>query len=66
MESTLYYSTNVISSIYETRLFVCFILFCNYEIHQTEMLQIMLLVSLESFQGKGVHWLSFMVFGVVV
>jgi len=30
------------------------------------MLQIMLFVSLESFQGGGVHWLGFMAFGLVV
>jgi hypothetical protein len=30
------------------------------------MLQIAFLVSLESSQGKQVHWLGFMVFGLVV
>jgi hypothetical protein len=30
-----------------------FVLFCSYEIHQTGMLQIMLLVSLESSQPIG-------------
>jgi hypothetical protein len=30
------------------------------------MLQIMFLVSLESFQGGGVHQLGFMAFGLVV
>jgi hypothetical protein len=29
-------------------LFVCFVLFCTYEIHRTGMLQIVFLVSLES------------------
>jgi hypothetical protein len=41
-------------------------LFCSYEIHQTRMLQIMFLVSLESSQGGGVHGLSSMTFGLVV
>jgi hypothetical protein len=30
------------------------------------MLQIMFLVSLESSQGGGVHWLGFMAFGLEV
>ncbi len=30
----------------------CFILYCNYEIHQTRMLQIMFLTSLESSQQE--------------
>jgi hypothetical protein len=36
------------------------------EIHQTKMLQIVFLVSLESSQGGGVHRLGFMAFGLVV
>jgi hypothetical protein len=47
--------------------FVC--LFCfvfTYEIHQTGMLQIAFLVSLESFQGGGVHRLGFMAIGLAV
>jgi hypothetical protein len=43
-----------------------FVLFCSYEIHQTGMLQIMFLVSLES-SGRGVvHGLSSMTFGLAV
>jgi hypothetical protein len=44
------------------------VLFCLhlYEIHQTGMLQIMFLVSLESSRGGGVHWLGFMAFGLAV
>ncbi len=38
---------------------VCFILFCRYEIHQTRMLQIMFLMSLESSQRVEVHGLWF-------
>ncbi len=38
--------------IYEARLFVCFVLFYSYETHQTEMLQIKFLVSLESSQRE--------------
>jgi len=34
-------------------------LFCSYEIHQTRMLQIVFLVSLESSQLGGVHGLWF-------
>ncbi len=34
-------------------------LFCSYEIHQTRMLQIVFLVSLESSQPGGVHGLWF-------
>jgi len=41
-------------------------LFCSYEIHQTRMLQIMFLVSLESCQQGGVHGLGSMTFGLVV
>jgi hypothetical protein len=43
-----------------------FVLFCTYEIHQTKMLQIMFLVSLETSLGGGVHQLGFMAFGLVV
>jgi hypothetical protein len=43
-----------------------FVLFCTNEIHQTKMFQITFLVSLESFQGEGVHLLGFMAFGLVV
>ncbi len=52
------------TSIYEGSLFVCFV--CTYEIHWTMMLQIAFFVSLESSQGGGVHWLGFMVFGLIV
>jgi len=48
----------------EGSLFVCFV--CSDEIHQTRMSQIMVLVSLESSRGGGVHWLGFMVFGLAV
>jgi hypothetical protein len=43
-----------------------YVLFCSYEIHQTGMLQIMFLLSLESSQGGGVHGLGFMTFGLAV
>jgi hypothetical protein len=43
-----------------------FVLFCANEIHQTKMLQITLLVSLGNFQGKGVHRVGFMAFGLAV
>jgi hypothetical protein len=33
----------------------CFVLFCRNEIHQTGMLQIMFMVSLESSQSEAVH-----------
>ncbi len=53
-------------SIYEGRLFVCFVLFCfvctDDEIQWTGMLQIVFLASLESSGGGGgggVHWLWF-------
>jgi hypothetical protein len=42
----------------------CFV--CTYEIHQTVMLQIMFLVSLERSRGGGVHQLGFMAFGLAV
>jgi hypothetical protein len=50
-------------------LFLLFCFLCTYEIHQTEMLQIVFLVSLETSQGGGgggVHWLGFMAFGLVM
>jgi hypothetical protein len=43
-----------------------FVLLCASEIHQTEMLQIVFLVSLESSRGEGVHWLRSMPFGLAV
>jgi len=43
-----------------------FVLFCAYEIHQTRMLQIAFLVSLESSWGGGVHQLGSMTFGFTV
>jgi hypothetical protein len=43
-----------------------FVLVCTNEIHQTRMLQIVFLVSLESFQAGGVHQLGFMAFGLAV
>jgi hypothetical protein len=45
-------------------LVVCFV--CIDEIQQTEMLEITILVSLESSRGRGVHQLGFMAFGLVV
>jgi hypothetical protein len=50
----------------ENSLFVLFCFVCTYEIHQTKMLQIMFLVSLESSRGGGVHGLGFPTFGLVV
>ncbi len=49
-------------AIYEDSLFC----FYTYEIHQTGMLQIVFLVSLESSQQGGVHGLGCMTFGLVV
>jgi hypothetical protein len=43
-----------------------FVLFCTYEIHQTWMLQITFLVSLESFQQERVHQLGSMAFELAV
>ncbi len=40
-----------------------FVLFCTNEIHQTGMLQIVFLVSLESSGRGGVHGLGSMAFG---
>jgi hypothetical protein len=42
-----------------------FVLFCTYEIHQTGMLQIRFLGSLES-SGEGVQVLGSMAFGLAV
>jgi hypothetical protein len=44
----------------------CFVLFCSHEIHQTRMLQIMFLMSIESSQRGGVHGLGSMTFGLAV
>jgi hypothetical protein len=56
----------IILSMKEGSLF-CFVLFCSYEIHQTGMLQIVFLVSLESSgRGGGVHGLGTMTFGLAV
>jgi hypothetical protein len=41
-------------------------LFCNYEIHQTGMLQIVFLMSLESSRQGGVHGFGSMAFGLAV
>ncbi len=41
-------------------------MFCSYEIHQTGMLQIVFLVSLESSQQGGVQGLGSMTFGLAV
>jgi hypothetical protein len=41
-----------------------FVLFYSDEIHQTRMLQIEFLVSLESSRGGGLHGLGFMAFGL--
>ncbi len=54
----LQFGHRVWTSIYEGRLFV---LFCNYEIHRTGMLQIVFLVSLESSPRGGVHGLGHVV-----
>ncbi len=51
----------------EGSLFVLFVLFCSYEIHQTRMLQIVFVMLLESSRRGGVHGLvGSMVFGLVV
>jgi hypothetical protein len=47
-------------------LFVLFCFVCTYEIHQTGMLQIVFLVSLESSRGGGVNRIGFMAFGLAV
>jgi hypothetical protein len=41
-------------------------LFCNYEIHQTKMLQIVFFVFLENSQQGGVHGFGSMMFRLVV
>jgi len=53
-------------AIYLCRKVVCFVSFCNYEIHQTRMLQIMFLVFLESSRQGGVHGLGSTAFGLAV
>jgi hypothetical protein len=50
----------------EGSLFVLFCFVCTCEIHQTGMLQIAFLVSLESSQGGGVHQPGSMMFGLAV
>ncbi len=58
-------NTKPLGPIYEWRKVVCFVLFCSYEIHQTGMLQIVFLVSLESCRWGGVvQGLGSMMFGV--
>jgi hypothetical protein len=44
----------------------CFVFLCTDEIHQTGMLQIAFLVSLESSRRGGVHRLGSMMFGLAV
>jgi hypothetical protein len=44
----------------------CFVFYRSYEIHQTGLLQIVFLVSLESSQSEGVHGLGSMAFGLEV
>jgi hypothetical protein len=58
----------LLTQIYLWRKGVCFVLFCfcSYEIHQTRMLQIVFLVSLESSQQGEVHGLGSMTFGAKV
>jgi len=51
---------------YLWRKVVYFVLFCSYEIHQTRMLQIVFLVSLESSWRGGVQGLGSMTFGLAV
>jgi hypothetical protein len=51
---------------YLWRKVVCFVLFCEYEIHQTGMLQIVFLVSLESSRWGRVDGLGSMTFGLAV
>jgi hypothetical protein len=58
-----FFLTNII---YVWRKVVCFVLFCNYEIHWTGMLLIMFLVSLESSRWGGVHGFGSMMFGLAV
>jgi hypothetical protein len=49
-----------IGYIYLSRKVVWFVLYCSYEIHQTGMLQIMFLASLESSRPGEVHGLNSM------
>jgi hypothetical protein len=44
----------------------CFVLFCNYEIHETKLLQIVFLVYVENSQQGGVHGFVSMTFRLVV
>ncbi len=52
-------------AIYPWRKVFCFVLFCNYEIHSTRMLQVVFLVSLESSR-QGMHGLGSITFGLGV
>ncbi len=65
-----YIILSLIISLFYSHLFMkegsLFVLFCTDEIHQTGMLQIIFLVSLESSGGVGVHQLGFMVFGLAM
>ncbi len=58
--------TLALPSIYEAKQGSLFVLFCSYEIHQTRMLEIVSLVSLESFWQRGVHWAWFLQFGLAL
>ncbi len=49
-----------------TKVVYLFYFFHAYESHQTRMLQIVFLVSLESSQGGGVHQLGSMTFGLAM
>ncbi len=57
---------SAILSMKQGSLFVLFCFVCTYEIHQTGMLQIVFLVSLESSWWGGVHQLGSMTFGLAV
>jgi hypothetical protein len=50
----------------EGTLFVLFCFVSSYEIHQTKVLGVIFLVSLESSQGGGVRQLGSMTFGLAV
>jgi len=52
--------------LYLWRKVIWFDLFCNYEIHQIKMFQIMFLVSLENSWRGGVHGLGSMMFGLAM
>jgi hypothetical protein len=56
----------LVPHIYLWRKVVCFVLFHSYEIHQTGMLQIVFLVSLESSWWGGVHGLGSITFELMV